>query len=313
MMSYIKFFSQISKQDILIAGGKGANLGEMINKGITAPEGFVISASVFERFLEETDINVEIKAMWNRINIEDIESVEENSEIVRALILKEKMPKEIEEEIFSAFDKLKVKYAAVRSSATVEDSKIDSWAGELETYLNTTRENLIENVKKCWASLYTPRALFYRVKRKLKRKKVSVAVVVQKMIQSQISGVCFTVHPIVKDKNQMVIEAVWGLGEILVSGQITPDSYVVDKRNFEILDVNISSQTKMIVQGKKGNKAVNVLKPKKEKQKLSEKRIKDLAKLCIKIENHFRSPQDVEWAFAKGKFYITQSRPITTL
>jgi pyruvate,water dikinase len=313
MMSYIKFLSQISKKDIATSGGKGANLGEMINKGIPAPEGFVVSASVFERFLEKTDINVEIKAMWNRINIEDIESVEENSEIIRALILKDKMPKEIEKEIFSAFDKLRVKYAAVRSSATAEDSKIDSWAGELETYLNTTRENLIENVKKCWASLYTPRALFYRVKRKLKRKKVSVAVVVQKMIQSQISGVCFTVHPVVKDKNQMVIEAVWGLGEILVSGQTTPDSYVIDKRNFEILDVNINSQAKMIVQGKKGNKAINVLKSKKEKQKLSEKQIKDLAKLCVQIENHFRTPQDVEWAFARGKFYVTQSRPITTL
>jgi len=312
-MKFIKDFKEINKSDILIAGGKGANLGELMKIGIPVPSGFVILAEAFERFLEETDINVEIRARWDRINIEDIESVEESSEIVRALILKAKMPKDIEREILDAFKKLKAKYVAVRSSATAEDSKIDSWAGELETYLNTTKENLIENIKKCWASLYAPRAIFYRFKRHLNKKPISVAVVVQKMIQSEISGVCFTVHPVTKDKNQMVIEAAWGLGEILVSGQITPDTYVIKKDTLNILDKNINLQEKMIVRSKEGNKTVAIPKIKREKQKLSENQIQELAKLCIKIESHYKDPQDVEWALEKNKFYIVQSRPITAL
>lgn len=291
-MKFIKDLQEISKKDILIAGGKGANLGEMIKIKMPVPPGFVILASAFEKFLEETDINLEIKAMWNRINIEDIESVEESSEIVRDLILKAKAPRDIEKEILDAFKKLKAKYVAVRSSATAEDSKIDSWAGELETYLNTTQKNLIQNVKKCWASLYAPRALFYRVKRGLKNKKVGVAVVVQKMVQSKVSGVCFTVHPVTKDKNQIIIEAVRGLGEVLVQGRVTPDSYVIEKDKLEILDINIPSQ---------------------EKQKLSEQNIKKLAKLCIQIQKHYMKPQDIEWSLEKGKFYIVQTRPITTL
>jgi len=312
-MKYIKDFKEISKRDLSIAGGKGANLGEMLKIGIPVPPGFVVLASAFERFLEETDINVEIKATWNRINIEDIESVEENSEIVRALILKAKMPEDIENEILDAFKKLKAKYVAVRSSATAEDSKIDSWAGELETYLNTTKENLIENVKKCWASLYAPRALFYRAKRNLMNKKVSVAAVVQKMIQSEVSGVCFTVHPVTKDKNQMVIEACWGLGEILVQGKITPDSYVIEKSNLKILDINKNPQDKMIVRENDGTKTIEVPKSKNKKQKLSGDQIKELAKICIKVENHYKDPQDLEWAFERNKFYIVQTRPITTL
>ena len=312
-MKYLKGFKELSKKNINIAGGKGANLGEMNKIGIPVPPGFVILASAFEGFLEETDINVEIKAMWSRINIEDIESVEESSEIIRDLILKAKMPKEIEKEILDAFRKLKARYAAVRSSATAEDSEIDSWAGELESYLNTTRGNLIENVKKCWASLYTPRAIFYRFKRNLQRKQVQVAVVIQKMVQSEKAGVCFTVHPVTKDRNQIVIEAAWGLGEILVQGQITPDTYVMEKDTLKILDKNINSQEKMIARHKEGNKAIRVSKSKQEKQKLSESQIKKLTKLCIKIEDHYKDPQDIEWALRENKFYIVQTRPITTL
>jgi len=326
-MIFIKDFKEINKKDIQIAGGKGANLGELIKIGIPVPDGFIILAGAFEEFLEENDINVEIKKSWNRINIKDIESVEENSEILRNLILKAKIPKKIEEEILKEFDKLKTKpthhrsepkamaggYVAVRSSATTEDSKIDSWAGELETYLNTSKENLIENIKKCWSSLYTPRAIFYRFQRKLDQTPVSVAVVVQKMVQSDVSGVCFTVHPVIKDKNQMVIEAAWGLGEILVQGKIIPDSYVIEKSNRKILEVNKNIQNKMIIGTKMGTKIISVPKPKREKQKLSEEQIKELAEICIKIEDHYQYPQDIEWVFERGKFYIVQTRPITAL
>jgi len=312
-MKFIKDFKEIDKKDIQIAGGKGANLGELIKIGIPVPDGFIILAGAFEGFLEENDINVEIKKSWNRINIKDIESVEENSEILRDLISRGRIPKKIEEEILKEFDKLRTKYVAVRSSATAEDSKIDSWAGELETYLNTTKENLIENIKKCWSSLYTPRAIFYRFQRKLNHTPVSVAVVVQKMVQSDVSGVCFTVHPVTKDKNQMVIEAVWGLGEILVSGQITPDTYVIEKDTLNILDKNINLQEKMIVRSKVGNKLVSVPQAKQSKQKLSKEQIRKLSRICLKIENHYQYPQDIEWALENRKFYILQTRPITSL
>ena len=336
-MNFIKSLNKISKKDISIAGGKGANLGEMTKAKIPVPPGFVILVSAFNKFLKKTNIQKEIEAMWNRINFKDIESVEKNSKIIRDLILKEKMPEEIEFEILEEFKKLKRDkmsviavdsrlrgndkecgndklYVAVRSSATAEDSKVDSWAGELESYLNTTEENLIENIKKCWASLYAPRALFYKVKRKLRRKKVSVAVVVQKMIQSEISGVCFTIHPVTKNKNQMVIEAVWGLGESLVSGKVTPDSYIIKKSKIsKILDINVSKQEKMIVRDKNGVKEISIPKPKQSKQKLSKKQIKELAGLCLKIENHYKSPQDIEWALEDEKFYVVQTRPITSL
>jgi pyruvate,water dikinase len=333
-MKFIKPFNQISEKDIKIAGGKGASLGEMTKAGIPVPSGFVVLANAFEKFLEETDINVEIKAMWDRINLKDMESVEENSEIVRDLIVKAEMPKIIEEEILKEYNKLsaishKPFFVAVRSSATAEDSKIDAWAGQLESYLNITKENLIENIKKCWASLYLPRALFYRIQRKLTRKKVSVAVIVQKMINSEVSGVCFTVHPVTKDKNQIVIEAVWGLGEALVQGMVTPDTYVIEKfqipkskfqinsksqiPEFKVLDINVNRQEKMIVRGKNGTKIVKVPKLKQDKQKLSKRQILELARLCQKIEKHYNSPQDIEWAIEKSKIYILQSRPITTL
>ena len=312
-MKFIKDLKELNKKDVSIAGGKGANLGEMIKNGIPVPPGFVVLALAFQKFLEETDINIEIDAAWKRINFQDLESVEENSEILRHLILKTKIPVGIKKEILGAFKKLGADYVAVRSSATAEDSKIDSWAGELESYLNTTRKNLMENIKKCWASLYAPRALFYRAKRGLSKKRVSVAVVVQKMIQSEISGVCFTVHPVTKDRNQIVIEACWGLGEALVQGIITPDSYVIKKNTMKLIDVNINPQAKQIIRGKRGTNIAVVPKELTKEQKLPEKKIKELAKLCIKIEKHYKEPQDIEWALEKDKFYIVQSRPITTL
>lgn len=329
---FILSFNKISKKDTKIAGGKGASLGEMTNAGIPVPPGFVVLASAFERFLEKTDLNIEVAHWLSKLNPEDMESIEEVSEVLQSLILKAKMPTDIKTEILKEFKKLKTKLVAVRSSATAEDSKVDSWAGELESYLNTDEKNLLKNVQRCWASLYTPRALFYGCERKfykplgstqgIKKLPVSVAVVVQSMVQSEAAGVCFSVHPVTKDRNQMIIEAVWGLGEAIVGGMVTPDSYVVDKRDFSILDINISEQEKMI--SKSASKEMTAVpKNKKSKQKILGKEIIELAKLCVKIEKHYKAPQDIEWAslqiargkgqMAKRRFFIVQSRPITTL
>ncbi|NOQ68466.1 hypothetical protein GQ568_03425 [Patescibacteria group bacterium] len=232
---------------------------------------------------------------------------------MRKLIFNANFSKDIARELRKDFKKLGTKFVAVRSSATAEDSSSASWAGELETYLNITEKDLIQSVKKCWSSLFTPRAIFYRFEKKLQNQKVSVAVVVQKMIQSDVSGICFTTHPVTEDHNQMVIEAGYGLGELIVGGEITPDCYIVDKKNNLILEIVVNLQEKVMMRKNKTNVIIEIKKRKGSCQKLTGKQIMKLAEICSKIEKHYKKPQDIEWAFEKGKFYITQSRPITTL
>lgn len=318
-MKHLKFFKEIKKANVDEAGGKGASLGEMSNSNIPVPSGFVVLASAFDRFLEETDLNAEIKARLKEVNPEDTNSVEKVSVEIRDAIHDHQMPEDLGEEILKAFDELNVEFVAVRSSATAEDGAIASWAGELETFLNTTRENVVEMVKKCWSSLFTPRAIFYRHEKGLIDHDVSVAVVIQTMVQSEISGIAFTVHPVTEDYDQMIIEAGFGLGEAIVSGQITPDSYVVLKSDMSIFDINIATQTRKLIKSKKldeektMNEWVVLSESEGSGQKLTGKQIIDLAEICKKIEEHYKFPCDIEWAFANGKFYITQSRPITTL
>lgn len=318
MSELIKFFDELSKKDIKIAGGKGASLGEMTQAEISVPPGFVVTAAAFDRFLHETDLKAEIDALVHELNYKDINRIDQASNTIRDMIHDERMPKDLQKLILAAFKKIKTTYVAVRSSATAEDSSQASWAGELESYLNTTEKNLLGNVKKCWSSLFTPRALVYRNEKGMRKSHVSVAVVVQKMVQSEISGVCFTVHPVTKDKHQMIIEAVWGLGEALVSGQVTPDSYVIDKRDWSLIDVSVAEQKFMITrkQGNKetiGTRETAVPLKLQKRQKLDGRQIIELAKLCSTIEKHYKFPCDIEWALERGKFYIVQSRPITTL
>jgi pyruvate, water dikinase len=314
MPNHLLPFSKISKRDVHLAGGKGASLGEMTQAGIPVPPGFVVLASGFERFVHETDIEADVEAQLRKVDYKDINTVDRYSNVIRDIIHDARMPKDLQVEILSEFKKLKAKFVAVRSSATAEDSSQASWAGELESYLNTTEKTLLGRVKQCWSSLFTPRAIFYRHEKKLHRAKVSVAVVVQHMVQSEISGIAFTVHPVTKDRNQMILEAGWGLGEAIVSGQITPDSYVVGKKKLELLDINVSEQTRALY-GKPGggNTWKTLSKVEAGKQKLTGRQIQELAKICLTIEKHYGFPCDIEWAWAKGRFYVTQSRPITTL
>ncbi len=318
-MPHLKFFKDISKTDVAIAGGKGASLGEMTQAGISVPPGFIVLASAFDRFIEETELKEEIAARLAEVNPADTNSVDRASNILRDVIHDRAMPADLTAEILVAFDQLGAEHVAVRSSATAEDSEIASWAGELETYLNTTRENVAEMVKKCWSSLFTPRAIFYRHEKNLIDTQVSVAVVVQQMVQSEISGICFTVHPVTEDYDQLIIEAGFGLGEAIVSGQITPDSYIVSKKKMELMDVYVSTQNKHLVHGagqlKDGeiNHWIELSEAEGSKQKLSAPQVLELAKLCCQIEQHYGFPCDIEWAFANNQFFITQSRPITTL
>ena len=314
LMQLLQDFKKISKNDVLLAGGKGASLGEMTQASIPVPYGFVILANAFERFLKETDLNFEIETALDSVNHKEMHTVEHASEKIQALILEAEMPKDISEEIQRFFKNLNTKFVAVRSSATAEDSASAAWAGQLESYLNTTEENLLKNVKKCWASLFTPRAIFYRFEKDLHKQKISVAVVVQKMVESEKSGIAFSVHPVTQDRNQLIIEAGLGLGEAIVSGQITPDSYVVEKQPRRIIDKNVQTQSRGLYRAENGgNEWQDIDKEQGGKQVLSDEEILGLSEIILKIESHYNFPCDIEWAFEQEKFYIVQSRPITTL
>lgn len=314
-MKLLKNFDELNKDDVLIAGGKGASLGEMIQAGIPVPPGFVILSNAFEEFIKATGLIEEIQSVLDTVNHNQIHTVEFASEKIRGLILSHEIPEEIKAETLKHFKELDAEFVAVRSSATAEDGKDHAWAGQLDSYLNTTEDDLLNKVKHCWASLFTPRAIFYRFEKGLHTTIISVAVVVQKMVMSEISGIAFSVHPVTEDKNQIIIEAGFGLGEAIVSGQVTPDSYVIEKEPRKIIDTIISTQTEALYKNPNGggNKWKTIHEPKASSQVLSEEQILQLSELIIRIEKHYGFPCDIEWAYEKGLFYIVQSRPITTL
>lgn len=313
-MKTVKFFKDITRHDAESAGGKGASLGEMTRAHIPVPPGFVVQACAFENFIAATGLRVEIQAALDEVDHREMHTVEHASEKIQQLILAATLPAPLKKEITAAAKKLRAEFMAVRSSATAEDSASAAWAGQLDTYLNTTEKTLFKNIQRCWASLFTPRAIFYRFEKGLQKSHISVAVVVQKMVQSEVAGVAFSVHPVTKDRNQLIIEAGFGLGEAVVSGSITPDSYVVDRRTWRALDISVSQQEKMIIKGLSGGSVwKNIPKAKQSKQKLDLAQITKLAKLVVHIEKHYGFPCDIEWALEKGNLFITQSRPITTL
>lgn len=313
-MEFIRSFPHLSKQDVALAGGKGASLGEMTQAGIPVPPGFVVLSESFEYFIEETGLKTQIDAILRAIDHQAMHTVEHASKEISGLILASEMPQEIAAKILEEYQTLNAPYVAVRSSATAEDSASAAWAGQLESFLNTTEDQLLDKVKHCWASLFTPRAIFYRFEKGLNDTHISVAVVVQKMVDSEISGIAFSVHPVTEDRNQLIIEAGLGLGEAIVSGQITPDSYVIQKDTGEIIDTYISDQDRGLYKlTTGGNEWQNIDPAKGSAQKLTHDQVIELGKLIIKIENHYNFPCDIEWAYESGKFYIVQSRPITTL
>ncbi len=313
-MNYTKRFQDLGKNDADIAGGKGASLGEMMNTGVPVPGGYVVLADTFDAFLKQTDLVQEIDAILGNVNHEAIHTVEKASEDIQGLILSRPMPQGMQDEIVKEFAALGSQYVAVRSSATAEDGAEHAWAGQLDSYLNTTETDLIEKVRKCWASLFTPRAIFYRFEKGLHSTHISVAVVVQKMVNSEKSGIAFSVHPVTEDYNQLIIEAGFGLGEAIVSGSVTPDSYVVEKSPRNILDINVSDQSRALyrIEGG-GSEWKNLESALGSSQVLIEKEIHELSDIILRIENHYGFPCDIEWAYERGKFYIVQSRPITTL
>lgn len=322
---YILDFTQISKEDIPQAGGKGANLGEMTHAGFPVPPGFVATSQAYKLFLQENKLEKIIRDILHSHNLSQSKKASNNptlyqkaSEEIEKAMLKGTMPKLIKEEILNSYKKIGSFFnqplVAVRSSATAEDLPDASFAGQQSTFLNVKgKQELLKAVQDCWASLFTPRAIFYREEKKFNHFKVGIAVVIQKMIQPEVSGIAFTTNPITQDKHKMVIEAVWGLGEFAVQGTVTPDKYEIERHSLQILNIERNSQKTMLIKKGNKNKEEKVPRKKQEKQKLAEGKIKELARILREIHTHYFFPQDVEWAYTKGKFYIIQARPITTL
>ena len=330
---FIKWFSELNKDSGSVAGGKGANLSEIYNLKIAVPPGFVVTAQAYNYFIKKAGIKEQIQKLLEEIDYEDTEKLNEITKEIRESILNAKIPKEMQEEILEnysildvghlkdvrggALDILKSSaepiFVAVRSSATAEDLPGASFAGQQDSFVNIKGQTeLIKHIKKCFASLFTARATYYRNKKKFEHSKVSLAVVVQKMVDSDKSGVMFSKDPAHKNDN-IIIEAVWGLGEGIVSGKITPDTYLVSQE-LEITDKKIANKKIAITRDSGGNQEVVKLNPEKSKQQvLKNFEITKLAETAKKLEEHYQKPQDIEFAIEKDEIFIVQTRPITTM
>ena len=311
--AYTKTFRNISRHDVLSVGGKGALLGELTRYDIPVPPGFVVCTNAFARFLTAGDLLDRCENGFMSLRQGSV-SVERFSHELTALILNRVMPADIEAEIREQHTVLDAALVAVRSSATVEDNAEHSWAGQLESYLNVTADGLHHAVKKCWASLFSERALTYRLRETSGDEPVQVAVVIQAMINPEVAGIAFSVNPVTENRNEIIIEAGFGLGEAVVQGQITPDHYVVEKYSFSVIEKFLSPQKRGIYRLEDGSTGWKPLDAGiSSRQKLEDHDISKLTQMVVAIEQLVGFPCDIEWVYVNQQFYIVQCRPITTL
>ncbi len=317
---FVLWFKDLGKEDIPLVGGKCANLGELLGRiGVPVPNGFAVSAYAYKVFLEKTKADKKIGSLLSKMNTSDMDSLQDISEKIRDHIEGLSMPKDMEKEILRKYRELckragkKDAAVAVRSSATAEDLPGASFAGQQDTFLNVMEKNLLSSIKKCWSSLFTPRAIVYRQEKGFSNEEVLISVAVQELIFSRSSGVMFTLEPVSGDKDKIVINASWGLGEAVVSGQVTPDEYLIDKKDLNILEKNVVKKEKQIVSDSKGGtKWMKVPKELQEGQAITDEEIIRLAQYGLKIENHYKVPEDIEWAVDdRGRIFILQARPET--
>ncbi|NQU83736.1 MAG: phosphoenolpyruvate synthase, partial [Parcubacteria group bacterium] len=331
--NYIAWLSDLSKKDLQLAGGKGANLGEMYNSKFPVPQAFVVTTDAFYFFLKETKIQDSIRELLNKIDVDNTDDLTKKSLEIRNIITQADMPEKLEKEILEAYDHFNIDldglknspgalailksaresiFVSVRSSATAEDLGDASFAGQQESFINVKgNQDLIQKVKQCFASIFTARSIFYR-KKKGFEDLVGIAAIVQKMINSDKSGVIFSQNPI-KNNEEILIEAVFGQGEGIVSGKIKPDQHTLT-RELELVQEKISDKKLAIIRTSGGQTKTIQLTPEKSKQRvLKTYEIKQLAEYAIKLEDHYKKPQDIEFAIENEDIYILQTRPITTL
>src|SRR5216110_1363025 len=315
MSSYVLGFQDIDKTKRMVVGGKGANLGELSKiEGIRVPDGFCISTEAFKRIIGETPSIHELLDQLSLLKVEDRDKIGELSGEIRRVIEGIAIPEDIHEEITHFLSRLGEKNAyAVRSSATAEDLPTASFAGQQDTYLNIIgKEAILKHISKCWASLFTERAVIYRLQNGFDHKKVHLSVVIQKMVYPEAAGIMFTADPITSNRKLLSIDASFGLGEALVSGKVSADCYKVQEE--EIVAKMIATKKLAIYGLKEGGTETQQIAPDQQKtQTLTEQQILQLARIGRQIEAYFGCPQDIEWCLVDDTFSIVQSRPITTL
>ena len=316
-MSYTRSFAQLNKTNIPTAGGKGANLGEMTTAGLPVPAGFVLTTEAYDAFVQVHGLQQQIVELAQTVSADDPQSGEVASEKIRALFMSGKIANDLATEITSAYEQLtqsSINAVAVRSSATAEDLPTASFAGQQDTFLNIQgNAALLDAVKKCWASLWTARAIAYRMRQGIDPASVSLAVVVQQLIPADAAGILFTANPVTGHRDQILINATWGLGEAIVGGLVTPDTVTVDESIQEILSRETTTKTMMTVRTDTGTEERAVPQAQQDQQVLDDATALELARYGAQIEAHYGMPMDIEWAIANGEIAILQARPITSL
>lgn len=325
MPGVVLWLDQVRRSHAPLVGGKAANLGELISINVPVPPGFVVTADAYKLFLEASGIKDKIASVLRSANLDDPREVERVSRELKSLILSARMPEEVEEEIRRCYEKLAESFGsaalpvAVRSSATAEDLEEASFAGQQDTFLNVMgSDEVVKRVKMCWASLYNARAISYRESKGIPHESVSMAVLVQKMVNARSAGIMFTLHPVTGSRDVIVIESSWGLGESVASGRVTPDEFVVDKRTGRMISRVVNRKEVAVYFDPKLGRSVEVKLPpdKAEAPSLSDEEVTELARYGKLIEKHYERPMDIEWAidaeleFPKSVF-ILQARPET--
>ncbi len=323
---FVKLLKEIGSEDLPAAGGKGANLGEMIRASLPVPDGFVLLVDSYREFVEANGLGKHIEQLLARlaedatessdraVSAEGAQILKETTEEIKGLFASGKIPEGVKEDIDRAYEALGRPEVAVRSSATAEDLPGASFAGQYSTYLNIRgEEELCEAVKKCWASLWNERAVSYRARQGIGSKDLAHGVVVQKLVDSEKSGIMFTANPVNGRRDQVSLSSSWGLGEAVVSGEVDPDQWVIDKKSGLVISEYIAVKKVMTVRKEGGSEFAGVEEHRQTGVTLNEKERNELLKLALVVEQYFGFPQDIEWAYEGGRFYLVQTRPITSL
>ncbi len=316
----ILWFADVSVGDVGLVGGKGANLGEMTRHGVPVPPGFIVTVTSYRRFLVESGLINVLHRIFDGLNVHDADVLASAAERAQRTITGSPMSRALAREITESYERLGSGLVAVRSSATAEDLPDASFAGQQRTYLNVQGiEAVLETVKGCWASLFEARAIFYREEQHFDQLGVGIAVPVQRMVQADVAGVMFTAEPTRSDRTKVLVEAAYGLGESVVSGEITPDTYLIDKERGEILEKKLVPQSWKLVRNVDATRTddLNIRETVASEHsaalKLTDDQIGEVVKLGLRLEETYSHPQDVEWAFENGRLYCVQTRAVTTL
>ncbi|MEK6249428.1 MAG: PEP-utilizing enzyme [Planctomycetales bacterium] len=305
--------NELDASHVGIAGGKGSSLGELMRCGAPVPSGFVVSSAAFESFMVAARAEQSIDEVTQQLAAGQIEASEASNQIYRQLDEVE-VSDEVVSEVTAALVRLDSERVSVRSSATCEDGTANAWAGQLETFLNVPHQDVADRIRACWLSIFSPSALAYGVAHGISDQKIAVAVVVQKMVDSEVSGIAFSVHPVTQEPDILLIEACLGLGEAIVSGAIVPDQYIVQRGTTQITERAVGGQQQgLFLEPGAAEATWRQLGPQGDIQKLTDQQITEYANLLVKIQDHYGFPVDTEWALADGQFQVLQSRPITTL